>query len=148
MELRFSDEGTGVPVLFLHAFPYHRAQWEGQRAALYDRARFLSLDARGMGADTAPPRAYLLEHLVDDVLALLDQRGVSDAVLCGCSMGGYIALRLAERAPERVRGLLLVDTQAAADSDEAKLARAAGLRTLAHEGKAAFATAQLKRQLS
>lgn len=148
MELRFSDEGDGLPVLFLHAFPYHRGQWEGQRAALRKQARFLSLDARGMGADAPPPRAYMLEHMVDDALALLDQRNVEAAALCGCSMGGYVALRMAERAPERVRGLLLVDTQAAADSDEAKLARAAGLRTLAQDGKAAFATAQLKRQLS
>jgi 3-oxoadipate enol-lactonase len=148
MSLRYSDEGDGLPVLFLHAFPYHRGQWDGQRVALRGRARFLSLDARGMGADVLAPQAYVLEQLVDDALALLDQLSIASAVLCGCSMGGYVALRLAERAPERVRGLVLSDTQAAPDSDEAKLGRAAGLRLLASEGKTAFARAQLKRQLS
>jgi pimeloyl-ACP methyl ester carboxylesterase len=148
MELRFTDEGEGVPVLFLHASPYHRGAWEGQRAALRGKARFLSLDARGVGVDAPVPSAFMLEQLVDDAIALLDQRGIERAVLCGCSLGGYIALRLAERAPDRVRALLLVDTQAAAESDEAKLARAAGLRMLAQDGKSAFAAAQLKRQLS
>ncbi|MET0283967.1 MAG: alpha/beta hydrolase [Polyangiales bacterium] len=146
--MRYTDEGEGLPVLFLHAFPYHRGQWEGQRAALRGRARFLSMDARGIGADAEAPRTYMLEQLVDDAIALLDARGIERAVLCGCSMGGYIALRLIERAPARVCGLLLSDTQAAPDSDEAKLGRAAGLRTLAQDGKAAFAAAQLKRQLS
>jgi 3-oxoadipate enol-lactonase len=146
--MNYTDEGEGLPVLFLHAFPYHRGQWEGQRVALLGKARFMSFDARGMGADAPVPCAYLLEQLVDDALAFLDERGVDRAVLCGCSLGGYVALRLAERAPSRVRGLLLVDTQAASDSDEAKLARAAGLRALAQDGKAAFAAAQLKRQLS
>jgi 3-oxoadipate enol-lactonase len=149
-ELRYSDEGdtAQLPVLFLHAFPYHRAIWEGQRAALHGQARFLSLDARGVGPKAPMPNAYLLEHLVDDALALLDALKIESALWCGCSMGGYVALRAVERAPERVRGLLLVDTQAGADTDQAKLARAAGLRTLAVDGKAAFARAQLERQLA
>lgn len=146
--MRYTDDGQGLPVLFLHAFPYHRGQWEPQRLAMQGKARFLSLDARGIGADALSPQTYMLEHLVDDALALLDQLSIASAVLCGCSMGGYVALRLAERAPERVRGLLLSDTQAAADSDQAKLGRAAALRMLASEGKTAFATAQLARQLS
>lgn len=151
MELtgRFEDEGSAdqTPVLFLHAYPYHRAMWAGQVAALRGRARILTLDARGITPGLSAGSAYLLEHLVDDALALLDARAIKSCVVCGLSMGGYIAQRLVQRAPERVRGLLLANTQSAADSNEGKLARAEGLRLL-WKDKQAFADAQLKRQLS
>jgi pimeloyl-ACP methyl ester carboxylesterase len=147
---RFSDQGSPehLPVLFLHAYPYQRAMWDSQARLLSGRARFLALDARGHTPGQGPVTAYLLEHLVDDVLALLDQRGIASCAVVGLSMGGYVALRLHQRAPERVRGLLLSNTQAAADSNEGKLGRAEGLRLLWNRGKEAFAEAQLKRQLS
>lgn len=150
LDERFLDQGsTDLPaVLFLHAYPYHRAMWLAQTRALVGQARFLALDVRGHTPGSAPPTAYLLEHLVDDVLALLDLQGIASCTVCGLSMGGYVALRLCQRAPERVRALLLSNTQAAGDSNDAKLARAEGLRVLWTQGKEAFADAQLKRQLA
>lgn len=150
LEGRYSDEGSRdlPPVLFLHAYPFRGAMWAGQVQALRGRARCLTLDARGLTPGIAAPPAHLLEHLVDDALALLDRLGIGSSVLCGVSMGGYIALRLTQRAPERVRGLLLSDTQAASDGNEAKLGRAESLRTLFRDGKDAFADVTLKRQLS
>ena len=147
---RFVDQGGAdlPPVLFLHAYPYHRAMWEPQARALAGRARFLALDARGHTPGSAAPPAYLLEHLVDDVLALLDQQNIARCMVCGLSMGGYVALRLCQRAPERVRALLLSNTQAGGDSNEAKIARAEGLRVLWKQGRSAFAEIQLKRQLA
>lgn len=149
LEGRFVDVGQhDLPVvLFLHAYPYHSGMWAGQVRALAGRARCLTLDARGMSPGSAPPTAYLLEHLVDDALALLDQQGVESCFVCGLSLGGYVALRLCQRASGRVSGLLLANTQPAADSDEAKLARANGLRLLWSKERAAFADAQLERQL-
>lgn len=137
-----------LPVVFLHAFPLHSGQWDAQREALRSRARVVSLDARGFG--TSPPSAtgYLLEHLVDDLFAALDALSIRSALLCGLSMGGYVALRAVERDPARVRGLVLADTQAAADSNEAKLGRAEALRKLWREGRESFAEANLKRALS
>jgi len=147
---RFMDVGSAdqVAVLFLHAFPYQRAMWAPQVDALAGQARVLALDVRGHTPGSAAPTAYMLEHLVDDTLALLDARGVERCVLCGLSMGGYVALRLTQRAPQRVRALLLSNTQAASDSNQAKEARAEGLRTLWSRGLTAFAEAQLARQLA
>jgi 3-oxoadipate enol-lactonase len=147
---RFTDSGprAGTAVLFLHAFPYASPMWDGQVRAFEGRVRCLTLDARGMTPGSAVPGAYMLEHLVDDALALLDRLAIESAVVCGVSLGGYIALRLTERAPERVRGLLLANTQAAPDSNEAKLARAGALRLLWTQGVEAFVEAQLERQLS
>jgi 3-oxoadipate enol-lactonase len=150
-ELEFpvvDDGGPGqLPIVFLHAFPYHSASWSEQRAVLRGRARFIAFDARGLGA-RPHAGAYMLEHTVDDLFRVLDSLSLQDCVLCGISMGGYAALRAVQRAPERVRGLLLANTQAGGDTDAAKLGRAEGLRGLHKQGKRAFADAQLQRQLS
>jgi len=149
MTLRYADDGPShhPTVLFLHAFPYHAGMWARQRAAIADVARTVALDVRGV-REAGAPQAYMLEHLVDDALAVLDALGVERAVLCGLSMGGYVALRLAERAPGRVRALLLADTQAAIDDDAARLGRAQGVAKLASGPFAEFVDAQLKRALS
>jgi 3-oxoadipate enol-lactonase len=141
------DGGDQLPVLFLHAFPLHGGMWHAQRDALRGKARFISFDVRGLGK-SKPRGPSMLEHLVDDVLSVLDQQRVESALLCGLSMGGYVALRTIERAPERVRGLLLCDTQSAADSDEAKLKRAEGIRKLMREGVDAYAEGFMKSALS
>jgi 3-oxoadipate enol-lactonase len=150
VELRFHDDGARdqLPIVLLHAFPLHSAMWEGQRSALRGRARIITLDTRGLGPGAPAPLAYMLEHLVDDLFALLDRLSIESCLLCGLSMGGYVALRAVQRSPERVRALLLAATQAGSDSDEVKLARAGGLRTLHGEGREAFARVQPQRLLS
>lgn len=141
-----SGSRSGIPIVFLHAFPLHDGMWDAQRGAL-SRARCIGFDARGLGRSALTTHAFMLEHMVDDLFAVLDELGVASAVLCGLSMGGYVALRAVEREPERVRGLLLADTQAAADADQAKLARADGVRALRDGELGAYADAQLKRVL-
>jgi 3-oxoadipate enol-lactonase len=146
----FVDEGDkqALPVVFLHAFPYHSDMWQPQREALSARARFIAFDASGLGRRKSHTSAYMLEHSVDDLLAVLDHLGIEKCVLCGLSMGGYVALRAVARAPERVRGLILANTQAAADTDAARLGRAEGVRLLERDGAEAFVEQQIKRQLS
>jgi 3-oxoadipate enol-lactonase len=150
LDFHFQQEGdpAALPVVFLHAFPYHSGMWDEQRLAVSDRAHFIALDLGGLGPSPSRRGAYMLEHLVDDLIALLDHLSIPSAVLCGLSMGGYVALRAVERYPARVRGLLLADTQAASDSDAAKLARADGVRSLLRDGIGPFTEAQLKRGLS
>lgn len=146
----FDDSGeAGLPaVVFLHAFPLNGGMWAAQAQALAGRARRLSFDVRGFGRSPLSPTPFLFEHLVDDLLALLDARGIERALLVGSSMGGYVALRAAERAPERVAGLLLAGTQAAADANAAKLKRAGGVRQLLAGGVDAYVEDFLKGALS
>ena len=149
-DLNIRDEGPrdALPVVLLHAFPLHGEQWEAQCAALAGRARTIRFDVRGFGESPLGTSAYFLEHLTDDLFAVLDRLSVRAALLCGLSMGGYMALRAVERDPARVCGLLLADTQALSDSDQAKLGRAETLRKLWADGRASFADATLKRSLS
>lgn len=138
-----------VPVVFLHAFPLSSEMWAAQRDALAPMARTVAFDVRGLGRSGLGPGAFMLEHVVDDLLALLDDLRVRRAILCGLSMGGYVALRAVERAPERVAGLLLADTRAEADGNEAKVKRAAALRALVDErALPAYATGFLAGALS
>jgi len=121
----------GAPWLVLvHGFPFTRALWEGQVPSLARRHRVLTYDLRGLGESALGPAPQPLEAYVDDLLALMDALGVERAGLAGLSMGGYIALRAVERAPERFRALALCDTRPEADTNEGKLGRAAGIRAL------------------
>jgi pimeloyl-ACP methyl ester carboxylesterase len=132
----------GLPVVLLHAFPLGAAMWEPQLPALAG-ARVLAPDLRGFAGSADTDATPTVERWVDDVRELLDARGIDRAVLCGLSLGGYVALRFAERHPERLAGLVLADTKSEADGDEAKVKRAAGIRLVREKGVDAFAASFL-----
>jgi pimeloyl-ACP methyl ester carboxylesterase len=102
----------------------------------------LAPDLRGFGGETAPP-PHGIDRYADALVALLDARRVERAVVCGLSMGGYVALAMWRRHPTRVRALVLADTRAGAD-DGAQRARRVELAARARaEGSGAVAEAQL-----
>jgi 3-oxoadipate enol-lactonase len=121
VELSYSVAGSGPVVLPIHAFPLHAGMWEPQIEALENSVRFLTPDLKGFGASDAPedPAAYTMDAYADELAGLLDDAGVDAAVLCGLSMGGYVAFAFWRRHRERVRALVLADTRAEADSPEA-----------------------------
>ncbi len=131
-----SGDPRGLPVVLLHAFPLSGAMWEPQREAL-KKFRALAVDLRGFGG-TPPSFPWFIEHAVDDVFETLTALGVEKAVFVGLSMGGYVALRAVEKSPSRVRALVLCDTRAEADGNEAKLKRAAAVDLARARGTAAF----------
>lgn len=135
----------GAPALvFLHGFPFDQTMWNAEVSLLSDRCRVITFDQRGHGKTGAVAGPYMIEFLVDDVMALLDHLQIPKAILCGLSMGGYVALRAVERQPDRVQALILCDTRSEADSNEAKLKRAANIRTVKEKGVPAFAESFLK----
>jgi 3-oxoadipate enol-lactonase len=131
----------------LHAFPLHGGQWAPQVAALRDACRVIVPDARGFGGSTLGAGGHTLDDLAADVVAVLDALQVQQAVVGGLSMGGYIVFALLRRAPERVRALILADTRAGADSDEARANRYASAQLAREQGAAAVAEALLPRLL-
>ena len=143
--MRFDDVGRGLPVVFLHGFPHDRTLWSHQRIALSSRIRCIVPDLRGFGE--SPGEAHDVDTFADDVIAMLDDLDVEDAVVCGLSMGGYIAMAMWRRTPKRVRGFVLCDTRAGADSAEQRAARNAAIATVRAEGAAAIANAQLEKMV-
>jgi len=133
----YDESGSGLPVVFLHGFPHDRTLWTAQRAALAAQARCLTPDLRGFG-DSSTHGPFTMDQYADDVVALLDALGIPQAVICGLSMGGYVAFALWRRHPSRVRALVLCDTRAEADSLEARGRREAQIALVRAQGPSAI----------
>jgi 3-oxoadipate enol-lactonase len=134
----------GLPVAFIHGFPFNHNMWQPQLRVLPERIRGIAYDIRGLGGSDVGDGQYTMDLYVDDLLAVLDHLRVERAVLCGLSMGGYIALGAMERNPERLNGLILCDTRSEADTDEGRLKRATTIQTLKTTGVDPFAEDFLK----
>jgi pimeloyl-ACP methyl ester carboxylesterase len=119
-------------LVLLHAFPLDSRMWDGVREPLADRFRLVTPDL-GEG----PPS---LDAAADAVLAGL---GDEPFVLGGCSMGGYLAMAILRKVPERVAGLIFVDTKSAADAPEARENRLAMASRVEAEGVAWLADVML-----
>lgn len=117
----FEDVGTGAAVVLGHSFLCSGAMWREQVPALADRFRVLNLDFRGHGRSSHVTGAFSLYDAVADVVAVLDRLEIERAVWCGLSIGGMVALRAALTCPERVRGLILLDTDAGGERPIHKL---------------------------
>jgi pimeloyl-ACP methyl ester carboxylesterase len=113
-----------VPLVLLHAFPLSSAMWASLVPELTGVARVVLVDLPGLGASPLPGAGEpSLEVSAGSVVGVLDRLGLQRVVLAGVSMGGYVAMALARRNPERVAGLALIDTKAEADADEARANR-------------------------
>ena len=121
--LHVHDTGDGEPLLFLHAFPLDASMWDHQVAALSGRFRCLRPDVYGFGASPPPPAGMSLDDLAAAVIEALDAAGVGAVTLVGLSMGGYVAFALLRRFADRVSRLVLCDTRAGADSEQARADR-------------------------
>ena len=119
LELAYDEAGSGIPLLFIHGFPHNRTLWLGQLGGLPTHARCLAPDLRGFGGSSVQA-PYSIDQYADDLVAFLTALGIAHAVVCGLSMGGYVAFSMLRRHRERVRALVLADTRAAADTDEAR----------------------------
>jgi 3-oxoadipate enol-lactonase len=138
----------GAKVVLVHAFPLNRTMWEPQLRALAGRHEVVALDLRGFGESDPFDGTLSMETAAADVAAVMDRAGFDRAVVCGVSMGGYVALALARASPERLAGLVLADTKAAGDGAKARAGRFELIETVRSKGPAAIADAMLPKLLS
>lgn len=146
--LAYGDVGTGLPIVFLHAFPLNRTMWASQEAALSSQFRVIAVDLRGHGESDAPLWHYSLDQAADDVCGLLDHLSIRQAVLVGLSMGGYILFAFYRRHADRVKGLVFADTRAQADTPEGKEGRFQMAQTAYKNGPPAIADIMIPKLLS
>lgn len=136
-------------LIFIHAFPLSAEQWLPQLARVPAGWRFIAPDLRGFRGTTgiAYQDAHLLDATIDDyagdILALMDHLELRQAAVCGLSMGGYVAMAVAARAPQRVAGLVLADTRMTADTPAQQAGRDEMRTLVLRDGPAAVATAML-----
>jgi pimeloyl-ACP methyl ester carboxylesterase len=112
--LFFEDTGgDGPPLVLSHGFLMDHEMFAPQVAEFGDTHRVITWDERGFGATETDGRPFDYWDSARDLFALLDHLGIERAILGGMSQGGYLSLRAALLHPDRVRALVLIDTQAA-----------------------------------
>lgn len=117
--IRFEDSGgDGPPVVLAHGFLMDREMFAPQVAALHPEFRVITWDQRGFGETEFDGRPFTYWDSARDCLGLLDHLGIDRAVLGGMSQGGFLSMRAALLAPDRVRALVLIDTQSGPEDPE------------------------------
>jgi pimeloyl-ACP methyl ester carboxylesterase len=148
-EMAYTDVGRGLPLLLVHGYPLNRQMWQPQLEDLKSYARLLAPDLRGHGDSQAVPEPYSMDLFADDLAEFLDALHVDEpVVLCGLSMGGYIAFAFFRKYAHRLRGLILVATRAIPDSPEARQGREAAAILARQRGVAVIAEGMAPRLLS
>lgn len=125
-----SGSKNNQPIIFVHGFPFDHFMWENQVKALKEKYFCATYDTSGLGASPAGDGQYTLESFVDDLELIVDELKLSQPVLCGLSMGGYISLRVMERMQHKFKAAILCDTRPEADSNEGKLRRSEGIKMI------------------
>ncbi|MDX6646092.1 MAG: hypothetical protein QOK40_1819 [Miltoncostaeaceae bacterium] len=133
------------PLVLLHPFPLDATAWEPLLDALAWRGPVIAPDFPGFGG-AAPEPAPTIERFAETVAGLIDPG--RSALVVGLSMGGYTALALALRHPDRVGALALACTRADADDEGARAGRERGIATVRAEGRDAFVEGMLPRLLA
>ncbi|MFO0956337.1 MAG: alpha/beta fold hydrolase [Isosphaeraceae bacterium] len=124
MLLNVRDRGDGPAVVLLHGYPLNRTMWDELADSLSRRYRVITPDLPGHGDSKAPAGIYRMGWMAESVLQTLGTLRVDGPfVIGGLSMGGYVAQAMAVEHGERLRGLILMNTRAAADTPEQASAR-------------------------
>lgn len=122
--LSYDDVGEGnIPIIFLHGYPFDKTMWLGQLDFLKLSYRLIACDIRGFGESKDEESALSIDLFGDDLIQFMDELHIDKAVICGLSMGGFIALNAHQKSPNRFESLILCDTQCIADTAEGKAKR-------------------------
>lgn len=142
-------QGSGQTLLFIHGFPLNRRMWQPQIDALSQVAHLIVPDLRGFGESEATPGIYTMDMLAEDCCALLDALHIKEpVVICGLSMGGYVAFAFYRRHPERVAALILAATRPGEDSPETKSNRDKAIALARRGGAKAIAESMLPKMFA
>src|SRR5512133_1931525 len=134
VDLYYEEHGQGMPVIFLHGFPFDHSIWEPLVPLLSKDVRLILPDLRGFGRSPVTDDIYTMRLQAEDVVHLMDRLEIEQAVLVGHSMGGYISLAFAQAYPGRLLALGLIATQAAADAPERRQSRYKAAEAVTRKG--------------
>lgn len=137
----YTDEGADdAPVIiFIHGFPFNKTMWKNQVSAFNENYRVVAYDVRGHGKSEAGTDDFSIELFVKDLIYAMDTLQIDTAILCGLSMGGYIALNAIGNYPERFNALILCDTNCTDDTQVAKEKRLKAIESIKQNGVEQFA---------
>ena len=131
-------------LLLVHGFPHDHTLWDPQVESLRDVARVLAPDLPGFGASSAPRTTMTMDDYAGALSATVDE----PCVICGLSMGGYVALAFLAKHPEKVKGLILCNTRSGADDEKAREGRRASETKVEEAGVPELANGMLPKMLT
>lgn len=150
LRVSYSDHGpdNAPVVIFIHGFPLNKSMWNIQVEALKENYRVIAYDIRGHGNSDPGMDSFFIELFVYDLLRLMEKLGIEKSILCGLSLGGYIALNAVLKYPDRFDGLILNDTQCIADTPEIKENRCIAIIRIKEKGVEQYADESIKNLFS
>ena len=119
--ISYDDVGIGkTPILFLHGFPFNKSMWAEQLDFLKESHRLISIDIRSFGQSQDNHIETSINLFANDLIEFMNVLQLKKVIICGLSMGGFIALNAVKKYPKRFSALILCDTQCIADTAEVK----------------------------
>ena len=146
-EIYYEVQGSGPDLVLIHPFPANHGIWGPVAVMLSTRYRVILPDVRGLGRSSPGDGPATMEKHAEDLRRLIDELGLTKAAFGGNSIGGYILFEFWRRFRERVSALILVDTRAGADSDDARKTRLQAADDVLNRGTEPFIAAQVLRLL-
>lgn len=141
--------GTGTPILFLHGYPLDSRLWQSVMPLLADFYRCIAPDLRGFGQSSEERMSFTMADLACDMAKLLETMGIDEPVMvCGLSMGGYVAMELVENYPQLVSKVVLTNTRCNADDEAGAAQRRLAGCTALRDGVAAAVSPMLEKLIS
>ena len=138
-KISYNDVGDGtVPIIFLHGFPFDKSMWKAQLEHLKENNRVIALDFRGFGKSIDENTPLSMELFTEDLILFMEELNIERAVICGLSLGAFVALDAIKRFPERFDALILCDTQCIADTSKVKEKRHKTIEEINANGSSEF----------
>ncbi|MDO9276343.1 MAG: alpha/beta fold hydrolase [Lutibacter sp.] len=132
----YNDEGPkeASVIIFIHGFPLNKSMWNKQLESLKNYYRVIAYDIRGHGNTDIGAIDFSIDLFVNDLIGFMDALKIEKTIICGLSMGGYIALNAIENHSDRFTALILSDTNCTADSPEAIEKRMNTIKSIQENG--------------
>ena len=146
LSVSYNDHGPddAPAIIFIHGFPLNKSMWDIQTEALKKNYRVIAYDIRGHGNSDPGIDEFFIELFVNDLLRLMEKLEIEKSILCGLSLGGYIALNAVLKYPDRFDGLILNDTQCIADTPEIRENRCNAIIRIKEKGVEQYADEIIK----
>ena len=134
IDLYYEEQGKGTPIVFVHGHPFNHTMWKYQVPRFSQKYRLIMPDLRGYGRTDITPGRVMLDEMALDILHLLDALQIRQAIFCGLSMGGQIVLDFYRLFPEKVKALVIVDSDARGETAETHRQRLQKAETILEDG--------------
>lgn len=119
----YDYQGSGKPLIFVHAFPLSSKMWKPQTEYFKDNFRIITYDVRGLGKSKTDNNQFTMETYANDLLSVIQHLELEKVSACGLSMGGYILQRAYIKNPDAFESIILADTRSERDDDNGLINR-------------------------